>query len=333
MDRRSRRWIGRIAALALITAVAAALVAPIQKALASVEAETELETLQFGRGDSLSVLLNRSGVRAVVADRIIKAIQKRTNLRRMSVGREVRLLFRVESEQRRVPVAVSVETQPGRYVEAILTAKGGYSARRTSIPLTQPVSLSDVAFERDGRIVTVRRGETIGGILSRNGVDGGTVDAVVGALRASFDPRDLMPGHKITIVAGRGASGAPHLSGVAIHLDDDAAVAVVRTDGSGFASRRTTASALRAAGLQAAPAPAVEEAVPPLKPTREAVKTGGDNADQPGAETARYDGPQHPIEPEYVELSRTLRSGRTLMDVLLDADARRPEAEIGRAHV
>ena len=327
MDRRSRRWIGRIAALALIAAVAAALVAPIQTALASVEAETELETLQFGRGDSLSVLLNRSGVRAVVADRIIKSIQKRTNLRRMSVGREVRLLFRVESEQRRVPVAVSVETQPGRYVEAILTAKGGYSARRTSIPLTQPVSLSDVAFERDGRTVTVRRGETIGGILSRNGVDGATVDAVVGALRASFDPRDLMPGHKITIVAGRGASGAPHLSGVAIHLDDDTAVAVVRTDGSGFASRRTTASALRAAGLQAAPAPAVEEAVPPLKPTREAVKTGGDNADQPGAETARYDGPQHPIEPEYVELSRTLRSGRTLMDVLLDADVRRPEAD------
>ena len=313
--------------LALVAAVAVALVAPIQTALASAETETELETLRVGRGDSLSVLLNRSGVRAVDADRIIRAIQKRTNLRRMSVGREVRLLFRVEGEQRRVPVAVSVETRPGRYVEANRTAKGGYSARRTSVPLAMPVSLSDVAFERDGRTVTVRRNQTIGGILLRNGVDGQTVDAVVGALRAVFDPRDLMPGHKITIVAGRGANGAPHLIGVALHLDDDEAVAVVRTDGKGFASRRTTASALRTAGLQAAPAPAVEETVPPQKPTREAVKTDTDSADQTSTDAARYDGPQHPDDPELIELSRTLRSGRTLMDVLLDADVRRPEAD------
>ena len=304
-----------------------ALAAPIQSALASVEGETQLETLRFGRGDSLSVLLNRSGVRAVEADRIIKAIQKRTNLRRMSVGREVRFLFRVEGEQRRVPVAVSVETQPGRYVEATRTAKGGYSARRTGTPLTQPVSLSDVAFERDGRTMTVRRNQTIGGILHRNGVDGETVDAVVGALRASFDPRDLMPGHKITLVAGRDSNGAPRLTGVALYLDDDAAVAVVRTDVGGFASRRTTASALRAAGLQEAPAPAAEEAVPPQKPIREAAETGAESADQPGDDDPTYDGPQHPMKPELIELSRTLRSGRTLMDVLLSADVRRSEAD------
>ncbi len=312
-----------------MVAVAVALAVPIQTALASVSAETELETLRFGRGDSLSVMLNRSGVRAVEADRIIKAIQKRTNLRRMSVGREVRLLFRVESEQRRVPITVSVETRPGRYVEAIRTAQGGYNARRTSIPLAQPVSLSDVAFERDGRTMTVRRNETISGILRRNGVDGETVDAVTGALRANFDPRDLMPGHKIALVAGRDANGAPHLVGVALYLDDDAAVAVVRTDGGGFASRRTTASALRAAGLQTAAAPAVEEVIPLQKPTttREAVETGAEIADQLGAGDLPYDGPQHTAEPNFIELSRTLRSGRTLMDVLLDADVRRPEAD------
>ena len=167
-----------------MVAVAVTLALPIQTALASAKAETELETLRFGRGDSLSVMLNRSGVRAVEADRIIKAIQKRTNLRRMSVGREVRLLFRVEGEQRRVPITVSVETRPGRYVEAIRTAKGGYNARRTSIPPHPACLASDVAFERDGRTMTVRRNETISGILRRNGVDGETVDAVTGALRA-----------------------------------------------------------------------------------------------------------------------------------------------------
>ena len=313
--------------LVLIAAVAVPLAAPLQTALAAVEAETELETLRFGRGDSLSVLLNRSGVRAVDADRIIKAIQQRTNLRRMSVGRQVRVLFKAEGERRRVPVAVSVETRPGRYVEATRTAKGGYSARRTSIPLTQPVSLSDVAFERDGRTLTVRRSETIGGILHRYGVDGKTVDAVVGALRANFDPRDLMPGHKITIVAGRDASGAPRLTGVALHLDDGEAVAAVRTDGGDFSSRRTTAAALRTVELQAAAAPAVQEIVPPLKPTRETVEAVAQSAEQPGADAEPYDGPQHPVEPKLIELSRTLRSGRTLMDVLLDADVRRPEAD------
>ena len=85
---------GRLAALALIAAVAVVPAAPMQTALAAAEVETELETLKFGRGDSLSVLLTRAGVRAVDVDRISKAIQKQTNLRRMSIRREVRLLFK-----------------------------------------------------------------------------------------------------------------------------------------------------------------------------------------------------------------------------------------------
>ena len=332
MDRRSRRWIGRIAALALIAAVAVSLAAPMQTALASAEVETELETLRVGRGDSLSVLLNRSGVRAVEADRIIKAIQNRTNLRRMSVGREVRLLFSVEGERQRIPVAVSVETRPGRFVEATRTAKGGYTARRTTMPLTRPIPLSELAFDRDGRTVTVQRNETLIGILRRHGVDNPTGDAVVRALRTEFDPRDLMPGQDITIAAERDADGAAHLRGIALHLDDGSAVAVIRTDGGGFTARRTTADTLHTAELQAPAAPVVQEALPPQKPTRDAVETDTESADQPGAEAPPYDGPQHPVEPEAVEpelieLSRTLHSGRTLMDVLLDADVRRPEAD------
>lgn len=336
MDHQSRRWIGRLAAFALIAAIAVVLPAPMQTALAAAEVETELETLEFGRGDSLSVLLTRAGVRAVDVDRISKAIQKQTNLRRMSVGREVRLLFKAEGERRRIPVAVGVETRPGRYVEATRTEKGGYRARHTTVPLTQPVPLSEVTFERDGRTVTVRRNQTIAGILQRHGVDAVTVDAVVSALRAAFDPRNLMPGHTLTIVAGRDANSAPLLRGIALHLDDDMAVAVVRSDGGGFAARRTTADALRTAGLTFAPAPEVDETAmqladvprtPPQKPVPKTVDTAPADADQITADTARYDGPQHPVEPELIELSRTLRSGSTLMDLLLDADVRRPEAD------
>ena len=305
-------------------------------ALAAAEIEMELETLHFGRGDSLSVLLNRAGVGAVDADRISKAIQKRTNLRRITIGREVRLLFNVEGERRRIPVAVSVETRPGQFVEATRTVKGDYSARRTTLPLTQPVPLAEVAFESDGRTVTVRRNETIGGILLRHGVDGETVNAVVSALRTNFNPRDLMPGHTITIVAGRDTNGVPHLQGIALHLDNDKAVAVVRADGGKFAARRTTASALRTAGLTLAVASVAEgnatqhpevAAAPPRKPIPKSSETDPPNADQP--RTAAPPGEKQPSagEPELFEVRRTLRAGSTLMDLLLDADVRRPEAD------
>ena len=330
MDRQSRRWIGRIAALALIAAFAASAPAPMQTALAAtaVEVETELETLRVGRGDSLSVLLSRAGVRAVDADRISKAIQKKTNLRRMSIGREVRLLFRVEDERQRIPVAVSVETGQGRFVEATRDANGRYTAHRTTLPLTRPIPLTEVALGDDGHSVTVRRNDTLGGILRRHGVDGPTVDAIVSALRGSFDPRDLMPGHAITIAAGRGADGAPVVNAIALHLDGDKAVAVVRTDSGRFAAQRTTGTALRTVALASAVVPAVKDvATPPARPVLKSVEASPAVADEPRGTTPAYDGPEHPVEPELFELRRTLLAGSTLMDLLLDADVRRPEAD------
>ena len=330
MDRQFRRWMGRIAALALIAALAASLPAPMQSALAATvsEVETELETLRVGRGDSLSLLLNRAGVRAVDADRISKAIQKRTNLRRMRVGREVRLLFRFEGEGRRIPVAVSVETGQNRFVEATRGANGRYTAHRTTIPLTRPVPLTEVVLGHEGQRVTVRRNDTLGGILLRHGVDGRTVDAIVRALRGRFDPRDLMPGHAVTIAAGRDAGGAAVVNAVALHLDGDNAVAVVRTDGGRFAAQRTTGTALRTAARTTVTASSAEaDVIPPTKPTSASARAGPAEADQPRATASAYEGPEHPAEPELMELRRTLRAGSTLMDVLLDADVRRPEAD------
>ena len=330
MDRQSRGWIGRTAALALIAVVAASLPAPMQTALAAtaVEVETDLETLRVGRGDSLSLLLSRAGVRAVDADRISKAIQKKTNLRRMSIGREVRLLFRVGSEGRRIPVAVSVETGQNRYVEATRDAKGRYTAHRTTLSLTRPVPLTEVVLGHDGLRVTVRRNDTLGGILRRHGVDGPTVNAIVRALRGSFDPRDLMPGHAVTIAAGQDAGGAPVLNAIALHLDGDKAVAVVRTEGGGFAAQRTTGTELRtlATASDAAPAAGVD-VTPPPRPAAKSVEASPVDADRPPAATPANESPERRVEPELFELRRTLRAGSTLMDLLLDADVRRPEAD------
>ena len=328
MDRRSRRWVCRIAGFALIATVAAVLPAPMHATFAATGIETELETVRFGRGDSLSALLSQAGVSARDADRIGKAIQRKTNLRRMRIGREMRLLFKVEGERSRIPLAVSVEIGRGRFVEATRTAKGGYKARPTTIPLTRPIPLSEVVFDRDGRTVTVRRNETISGILRRHGVNSETVDAVVGALRTDFDPRDLMPGDTIAIAVERDADGAPLLRGIAIYLDDDRAVAVVRTDGGGFAAHRTTGAALRSAGLVPAAAPSVGDALtPPQKPTRMTVETPLPDAERASATTPPDKARQKAVEPELIELRRTLHAGNTLMDLLLDADVRRSEAD------
>ena len=333
----------RLAGLALLAAVAAGLSVPTQDALAAPEAETELETLRVGRGDSLSLLLHRAGVEAVDIDRISRAIQKRFNLRRLRAGREVRLLFRIEGESRRIPAAVSVQTGSARFVEATRTAKGGYRARHTTVALARPIPLAEIAFERDGITVTVRRNETLGGILYRHGVDGETVDAVVGALETRFDPRGLMPGHAIEIVAGRDASGAPALQGVALHLDDDVAVAVVRTEDGGFAARRTTGAALRAARLApvSAPEPApatapdavalAESILPPQKPTRADPATPAPVAEEPAAAPPEDEGPSAEAPaaeaaPDPFAQRYTLHAGSTLLDLLLDADVRRPEA-------
>ena len=297
-------------------------------AATTLETQTELETLRVGRGDSLSLLLNRAGVRAVDADRISKAIQKRTNLRRMRVGREVRLLFRLEGEGRRIPVAVGVETGQDRFVEATRGANGRYTAHRTSLPLTRPVPLTEVVLGHEGQRVTVRRNDTLGGILLRHGVDGTTVDAIVRALKGRFDPRDLMPGHAVTIAGGRDTGGAPVLNAIALHLDGDDAVAVVRTDSGRFAAQRTTGTALRTAARTTATAPSAEaDVTPPTKPTSASAEADPADADQPRAAASAYEGPEHPKEPELLELRRTLRAGSTLMDVLLDADVRRPEAD------
>ena len=335
----------KVARLVLLAALAAGLFGPMQPAFAAPESQTELETVRVGRGDTLSVLLSRAGVGAVDAGGIAKAIQKKTNLHRMRAGREVRFLFRTEGERQRIPLAISVETGPGRFVEATRTAKGGYSARRTRLPLTRPMPLSEVAFDRDGSTVTVRRSETISGILSRHGVDGETVDAVVSALRTDFDPRDLRPGDSISIAAGRDAGGAPVLLGVALYLDDDTVVAVVRTDGGGFVARRTTGGALRTAERAPVATPAAEEGeVPPQKPTGAAGETGASTAEQPteaalesalpSAEPPTTTGPEderqsaeapEPAQESFV-LRYTLHAGSTLMDLLLGADIRRSEA-------
>ena len=314
----------------MIVAVAVGLAAPIQGAPAAAEPETELETIRVGRGDSLSALLSKAGVSANDAHGIARALQRKTNLRRMRVGREVRLLFRTEDERRTVPLAVSVETGRDRFVEATRIANGGYRARRTSLPLTRPIPLSEVAFDRDGRTVTVRRNQTISGILHHHGVDGATADAVVGALRAAFDPRDLMPGHAISIAAGRDADGAPLLRGIALHLDDDQAVAVVRTDGGSFAARLTTGAALRDAGPArvagaAAEDAAVEDTAAAQTPTGDTAGSGDDAA--PLAEESGHGAGTPEPSPKPIELRRTLHAGSTLMDLLRDADVRRPEAD------
>ena len=253
----SRRW---IYGMAVLTLAVAAAVAPGSPSAAATEAasdgRTALETLRVERGDTLSAMLTEAGVGAVDTDSVSKAIRRKTNLRNMSVGRQVRLLFGTDGTRRRTLLAASVETKPGRFVEATRTADGLYRARRTAFPLARALPPRARPPGGNERGLTVRRHDTIGKILRDHGITDRTIDTVVETLRGQFDPRRLMPGQSIAITTGRGVDGVLRLDGFAVHLEDGLAVTVARTEDGGFVARRTTGNASPDAAVHAAAGPA-----------------------------------------------------------------------------
>lgn len=253
----SRRW---IYGMAVLTLAVAAAVAPGSPSAAATEAasdgRTALETLRVERGDTLSAMLTEAGVGAVDTDSVSKAIRRKTNLRNMSVGRQVRLLFGTDGTRRRTLLAASVETKPGRFVEATRTADGFYRARRTAFPLARALPPRARPPGGNERGLTVRRHDTIGKILRDHGITDRTIDTVVETLRGQFDPRRLMPGQSIAITTGRGVDGVLRLDGFTVHLEDGLAVTVARTEDGGFVACRTTGNASPDAAVHAAAGPA-----------------------------------------------------------------------------
>ena len=285
-----------MAVLALAVTAAAATGTSLAEAVAEAASDgrISLETLRVERGDTLSAMLAGAGVGATDTDDVSKAIRRKTNLRNMSVGRQVRLLFGTDGT-RRILLAASVETKPGRFVEATRTADGRYRARRTAFPLVHTLPAPARPAGGEGRVLTVQRNDTIGGILRNLGIDDRTIAAAVEALRGQFDPRRLMPGHSIAVTANRGADGALRLDGFAVHLDDGSAVAVTQAEGGGFATRRTTGNA-----PPAAPAHAAAKRTPPDDdrsaggPDARGLTTGG-------AETAdAAPGPRRMLRPPHL---------------------------------
>ena len=231
-----------MAVLALAVAAAAATGAPSAEAgtEAASDGRIALETLRVERGDTLSAMLTGAGVGAVDTNNVSKAIRRKTNLRNMSVGRQVRLLFGTDGA-RRTLLAASVETKPGRFVEATRTADGRYRARRTAFPLVR--ALPAPARPAGGEVPTVRRNDMIGGSTrDLESADRTSADAGE-ALRGRFDPRRPTPGQSIAVTAGRSADGALRLDGFAVPLEAGPAVTGARAEGGGFVAHRMTGSA------------------------------------------------------------------------------------------
>ena len=197
-----------MAVLALAVAATAATGAPSAEAAteAASDGRIALETLRVERGDTLSAMLTGAGVGAVDTDNVSKAIRRKTNLRNMSVGRQVRLLFGTDGA-RRTLLAASVETKPGRFVEATRTADGRYRARRTAFPLTR--ALPAPARPAGGEVPTVRRNDTIGG-SPRDLESADRTSAAGEALRGRSDPRRPTPGQSVTGARAEGGGFVAH---------------------------------------------------------------------------------------------------------------------------
>jgi murein DD-endopeptidase MepM/ murein hydrolase activator NlpD len=344
MRHRSRRWINGIACLSLTVAAATWVAHPTSGIAAeSVGSATALKSLHITRGDTLFHMLVGAGVERIDADEVGKAVQRILNPRRMMIGQEIKLLFGSDGEL----LVVSIETGEDRFVEATLRSDGSYGARRTNLALEPKIAKSDTVFGGTPQELTVGRGDTIGAILARHGITAGVVDAAVDALRTRYDPRRLMPGQAISVVASRDDRGRPVLNGFAVHLDGDDVVAVIRAEGGGFIGRRTSWSTLREAP---APEPTVAEATPaeapkpelstdaqPISPPVAAMEPPampGPDANKHAAEAqAETVTPNPPATSQAADAPSThrqfalLHEGSTLMELLIEADVRRPEAD------
>jgi murein DD-endopeptidase MepM/ murein hydrolase activator NlpD len=120
----------------------------------------------------------------------------------------------------------------------------------------QPAA-AEASDKVETRIVALRRGDTLAGVLSREGVARADIHAVVMALKPYYDPRHLRAGQDVEVTlashdAATGTAAATHLLRVAISPDIERALRAERRDDGGFAIEEVVtplqASMVRVAG-------------------------------------------------------------------------------------
>lgn len=227
-----------------------------------------IRSITVGKGDTLFTLLVEAGISRHDAAAATEAVRQYFNPRRLKSGQSVIVRLGDAVSGERSLVAFSLEVSDSGYVEVARSEGGDFLARRTQVPLSARTDIFGQMTDRALLTVQVRRGDTIGSILRKQGIDRFEAEAAVSALRARFNPRRLKTGQTISVLPEDSPTGRIGLAGLAVHMDNGQVVEVVRAGDSKFTARKTSRLSL-GAGQMSSSTYAVDETVS----TKERVQT------------------------------------------------------------
>ena len=102
---------------------------------------------------------------------------------------------------------------------------------------TEHVAFTEIYLAQEARALTVGRGETFAGLLSRAGANANEAQVALASIAGVYDPRRLRPGQPISLFFERSGAAQVRLTGVAFRSEPGASVTANRTIAGDFAAR------------------------------------------------------------------------------------------------
>jgi len=258
------------------------------KVLEEAELEPDLDdeyrqTYRIGRGDTLSGVLVRGGVKLKLAYLVSGALGTQYNLRKLRVGQDLTLVFDPGSATRKGGLAaVSLKLKRGKYIVAGRDEAGGFFAQAATAPLIPSFRNEDLLVA-DGSLgvapplqltagavfkaLQLRQGDTLTTALLRIGGAWSESDAIIAALARHVNPRRLTAGQELSAVLDKPAPGSvrPRLVAVSLTVSEGSYVVARRNDDDSFTAwqERNPLDAIYDEAILLAPPPPIELAAIP----------------------------------------------------------------------
>jgi murein DD-endopeptidase MepM/ murein hydrolase activator NlpD len=250
------------------------------------------QTYRIVRGDTLSGVLVRGGVKPKLAYLITDALGSQTNLRKLRVGQELTLVFDPGSMVRKGGLAaVSLKLKRGKYIVAGRDEAGGFAARTAAAPLLPTFSHEDPEVA-GGRLAVaplleltagavfkslqLRQGDTLTTALLRIGGAWSESDAIIAALARYVNPSRFAVGQDLSVVLDKPVPGAtrPRLVAVSLTMSEDSYLVARRNDDDSFTAWRENDAldGIYDEAILAAPPPPIELAAIPEAAIKKQIK-------------------------------------------------------------
>ena len=203
----------------------------------------ETGRLQFAPGETLGKLLARAGARGADIEAAARGLRGAYDVRRIPPGSTLSVAIDRSTGAPRLLSAVLDAGRGGGFVlerapgggfraDAAPSAGAGAGNAPPAASLEARLGAAPAAAPAEAGFseMTVRRGDTLVGILRRAGFSRADSRAAARAADAVYDMRKLRAGGEIEYRAAAGPAGPPPLGAVRVHIDAASRVDVVRLE-------------------------------------------------------------------------------------------------------